>query len=83
MHVVGQLSAGIIGDSFLDDDTTVTETDRSHSPKRQVKQSSYERLKEALGSNQAFQKLYLVSSKVVGKSFLQQSEHCFYDAFSS
>ncbi|KAG4077667.1 hypothetical protein HA402_015710 [Bradysia odoriphaga] len=63
LHVVVQLSAGI-GDSFLDDDTIVIETDRSHSPKRQVKLSSSDRLKEALGSNQAFQKLYLELSEL-------------------
>lgn len=60
LHTVVQLSAGI-GDSFLDEEITATETDRSHSPKRQIKQSSSDRLKESLGSNHAFQKLYLVS----------------------
>lgn len=66
LHTVVQLSAGI-GDSLLDEEAVLVErpvdVDRSkaHSPSRRPKQPATDRLKEALGSNNAFQKLYLVS----------------------
>lgn len=71
LHIVVQLSAGI-GDSFAEvqqapDESKKTLKDaggkeqRALSPNRRVKKSSTDRLKEALGSNQAFQKMYLVS----------------------
>lgn len=71
LHIVVQLSAGI-GDSIIEEPPVagdakmliVKEADgreqRALSPNRRVKKSSTDRLKEALGSNQAFQKMYLV-----------------------
>jgi hypothetical protein len=66
LHTVVLLSAGIIGDNIVDEDELKElqleeQTKKSHSPNRRPKQSATERLKEALGSNKAFQKLYLVS----------------------
>lgn len=73
LHIVVQLSAGI-GDSFEEaetaaiKDTNMTEMlrpqQRSPSPNRTPKASATQRLKEALGSNQAFQKLYLELSEL-------------------
>lgn len=67
LHVVVQLSAGI-GDSIpeelaasaqLKNDGDGKEA-RALSPNRRAKKTVTDRLKEALGSNQAFQKMYLV-----------------------
>lgn len=74
LHIVVQLSAGI-GDSFEAAeappsvaDTKMTdalrEQQRSPSPNRVVKAAATQRLKDALGSNQAFQKLYLELSEL-------------------
>lgn len=71
LHIVVQLSAGI-GDSFPEEVPVVEEAkkslkdpagkeQRALSPNRRVKKSSTDRLKEALGSNPSFQKMYLVS----------------------
>ncbi|XP_055375217.1 trafficking protein particle complex subunit 10 [Condylostylus longicornis] len=65
LHIVVQLSAGI-GDApnaqnFLD---PTPQIEKSHSPSRKPKKSSTEKLKEALGSNQGFQKLYLELSEL-------------------
>lgn len=57
LHTVVELSAGI-GDSVLI--VKMDQDVRSHSPSRIPKKASTERLKEALGSNEKFQKLYLV-----------------------
>lgn len=61
LHAVVQLSAGI-GDTVERDTGPSSSSDESGDAKvsrRPPKQSSTERLKEALGSNHAFQKLYL------------------------
>lgn len=64
LHIVVQLSAGI-GDSpleqshFLNPTPQIPEQKRDRSPNRRPKKSATDQLKEALGSNQAFQKLYL------------------------
>ncbi|XP_054740507.1 trafficking protein particle complex subunit 10 [Anastrepha obliqua] len=64
LHIVVQLSAGI-GDTpleqsqFLNPTPQISEQKRDRSPNRRPKKSATDQLKEALGSNQAFQKLYL------------------------
>lgn len=74
LHTVVQLSAGI-GDSYEETDRALIiidnktsemllEQKRSISPNRKPKKSATERLKEALGSNQSFQKLYLELSEL-------------------
>lgn len=69
LHTVVHLSAGI-GDNIIEGDhplhTELKEENerKSHSPSRKQKQSSTERLKEALGSNNAFKKLYLELSEL-------------------
>lgn len=72
LHIVVQLSAGM-GDNFEETDRAVLdnkaseailEQQRSMSPGRKPKKSATERLREALGSNQAFEKLYLEFSEL-------------------
>lgn len=70
LHIVVQLSAGI-GDSLPESDNLLdnkvknqVNEQRPVSPNRKVKRSATDRLKEALGSNQAFQKLYLELSEL-------------------
>lgn len=66
LHTVVQLSAGI-GDSVLDEEAVLVERPvehRSHSPSRKPKPCATERLKEALGSNNAFTKLFLELSEL-------------------
>lgn len=69
LHIVVQLSAGI-GDSLPDEvvDAVVVEVTSKKSasplPMRKPKQSATDRLKAALGSNNAFQKLYLELSEL-------------------
>lgn len=73
LHIVVQLSSGI-GDSYEETDRAIItdnkmnemiqEQQRSVSPNRKPKKSATERLKEALGSNQSFQKLYLELSEL-------------------
>lgn len=68
LHMVVQLSAGI-GDSVLDEEAVLVERPieshkSSHSPNRKPKPCATERLKEALGSNQAFTKLFLELSEL-------------------
>lgn len=71
LHIVVQLSAGI-GDSIPDEQPNTVDNktaeknvaQRSFSPNRPPKKSTTDRLKEALGSNQAFQKLYLELSEL-------------------
>lgn len=61
LHIVVQLSAGI-GDTPMDQQhqfLNPTPQQRDRSPARKPRKSAPEQLKEALGSNQAFQKLYL------------------------
>ncbi|XP_037817828.1 trafficking protein particle complex subunit 10 [Lucilia sericata] len=60
LHIVVQLSAGI-GDTPMDQQQFLNPTpqQRDRSPARRPRKSAPEQLKEALGSNQAFQKLYL------------------------
>ena len=60
LHIVVQLSAGI-GDTLMDQEHFLNPTpqQRDRSPGRRPRKSPPEQLKEALGSNQAFQKLYL------------------------
>ncbi|XP_065365751.1 trafficking protein particle complex subunit 10 [Calliphora vicina] len=60
LHIVVQLSAGI-GDTPMDQQQFLNPTpqQRERSPARRPRKSAPEQLKEALGSNQAFQKLYL------------------------
>lgn len=68
LHIVTQLSA-TVGDEPIPDVPPIVEKTlevktegrgRSVSPNRKPKQSGTDRLKEALGSNKSFQKLYLV-----------------------
>lgn len=62
LHIVVQLSAGI-GDNLSIEEEVIQERPlASNSPGKKTppKQSTTERLKEALGSNNAFQKLFLV-----------------------
>lgn len=75
LHIVVQLSAGM-GDSVEETDRALIidnktselkleqQQQRSVSPNRKPKKSATERLKEALGSNQLFQKLYLELSEL-------------------
>lgn len=67
LHTVVQLSAGI-GDSVLDEEAVLVEKPvveyKSHSPSRKLKPCATERLKEALGSNHAFTKLFLELSEL-------------------
>ncbi|GAB0090536.1 Trafficking protein particle complex subunit 10 [Sergentomyia squamirostris] len=71
LHTVVLLSAGI-GDAIVEDDVEILDRssrsgsrDRtSHSPNRQPKKPPTDKLKEALGSNEAFQKLYLELSEL-------------------
>lgn len=63
LHIVVQLSAGM-GDGAEDNhllrlDNKAKEEQRAVSPNRRPKRSATDRLKEALGSNLSFQKLYL------------------------
>ncbi|XP_037948479.1 trafficking protein particle complex subunit 10 [Teleopsis dalmanni] len=64
LHIVVQLSSGI-GDipidqtPFPDPTPQISQQQRDRSPNRRPKKCATEQLKEALGSNQAFQKLYL------------------------
>lgn len=58
LHMVVHLSTGI-GDTLIDDEQDSDK--KSHSPVRKYIQPPTERLKEALGSNLAFQKLYIVN----------------------
>uniref|UniRef100_A0A6P4EKL3 Trafficking protein particle complex subunit 10 isoform X1 n=1 Tax=Drosophila rhopaloa TaxID=1041015 RepID=A0A6P4EKL3_DRORH len=60
LHIVVQLSSGI-GDAPPEQRQFLQATPqlRERSPNRKPKKSAAEQLKEALGSNQAFQKLYL------------------------
>ncbi|EDV48965.1 trafficking protein particle complex subunit 10 isoform X2 [Drosophila erecta] len=60
LHIVVQLSSGI-GDAPPEQHQFLQATPqlRERSPNRKPKKSAAEQLKEALGSNQAFQKLYL------------------------
>lgn len=67
LHIVVQLSAGI-GDSFPEEPPIIVKKlvkdgdgkeQRALSPNRRVKKSATDRLKEALGTNQSFQKMYL------------------------
>nr|NP_650431.1 shal interactor of Di-Leucine motif [Drosophila melanogaster]Q9VFB7.1 RecName: Full=Trafficking protein particle complex subunit 10; AltName: Full=Shal Interactor of Di-Leucine Motif; AltName: Full=Trafficking protein particle complex subunit TMEM1; AltName: Full=Transport protein particle subunit TMEM1; Short=TRAPP subunit TMEM1 [Drosophila melanogaster]AAF55143.1 shal interactor of Di-Leucine motif [Drosophila melanogaster]AAM49960.1 LD45339p [Drosophila melanogaster]ACL90995.1 CG6623-PA [ len=60
LHIVVQLSSGI-GDAPSEQHQFLQATPqlRDRSPNRKPKKSGAEQLKEALGSNQAFQKLYL------------------------
>ncbi|EDW42101.1 trafficking protein particle complex subunit 10 isoform X2 [Drosophila sechellia] len=60
LHIVVQLSSGI-GDAPSEQHQFLQATPqlRERSPNRKPKKSGAEQLKEALGSNQAFQKLYL------------------------
>lgn len=74
LHIVVQLSAGIgdsydiVADTAIITDNKMTEMlhtqQRSPSPNRVPKAAATQRLKEALGSNQAFQKLYLELSEL-------------------
>lgn len=79
LHIVVQLSAGM-GDNFgdIEPDSLIIDNktqemlleqqqqqqQRSRSPNRRPKRSGTERLREALGSNQAFEKLYLELSEL-------------------
>lgn len=71
LHIVVQLSAGI-GDSIEETDRCLDNKkkeqqlieQRAVSPNRKPKKSATDRLKEALGSNQSFQKLYLELSEL-------------------
>lgn len=69
LHMVVQLSAGI-GDTLLDEEAVLKDMPREkqdkrdRSPNRATKKPPTERLKEALGSNQMFQKLYLELSEL-------------------
>lgn len=73
LHIVVQLSAGM-GDNFEETDRALIidnktseamlEQQRSVSPNRKAKKSATERLREALGSNQSFEKLYLELSEL-------------------
>ncbi|XP_055546416.1 trafficking protein particle complex subunit 10 [Wyeomyia smithii] len=68
LHTVVHLSAGI-GDSIPEQHSPLleaesTEAKRSHSPARKPRKSAKDSLKEALGSNQAFTKLYLELSEL-------------------
>lgn len=58
LHIVVQLLAGI------GEPQEIPETMRSHSPHRKPKKSAVTQLKEALGSNHAFTKLYLELSEL-------------------
>ncbi|KPU75548.1 uncharacterized protein Dana_GF11835, isoform B [Drosophila ananassae] len=60
LHIVVQLSSGI-GDAPPEQQQFLQATPqlRERSPNRKPKKSAAQQLKEALGSNQAFQKLYL------------------------
>uniref|UniRef100_A0A7G3AZJ4 Putative transmembrane protein n=1 Tax=Lutzomyia longipalpis TaxID=7200 RepID=A0A7G3AZJ4_LUTLO len=68
LHTVVLLSTGI-GDAILEEEdaksSPISSRDkRSHSPNRQPKKPPTDKLKEALGSNEAFQKLYLELSEL-------------------
>ncbi|XP_055852536.1 trafficking protein particle complex subunit 10 [Episyrphus balteatus] len=66
LHIVVNLSAGI-GDNPLEQEflNPTPQIDmRAHSPNRKPKECPAEQLKKALGSNQAFQKLYLELSEL-------------------
>lgn len=60
LHIVVQLSSAI-GESPQPDEDEKKELEirRSHSPSRRVQKPGCERLREALGSSEAFRKLYL------------------------
>jgi trafficking protein particle complex subunit 10 len=65
LHIVVQLSAAI-GDSPERDDKEIRELElkRSHSPSRRLPKPGCEKLREALGSNDGFTKLYLELSEL-------------------
>ncbi|XP_065074788.1 trafficking protein particle complex subunit 10 [Ochlerotatus camptorhynchus] len=67
LHTVVHLSAGM-GDSIPESTGALLEVDvkdrKAHSPARKPKKSATDSLKEALGSNQAFTKLYLELSEL-------------------
>lgn len=66
LHIVVNLSAGI-GDNPLEQEFLSSSPHidaRAHSPNRKPKEYPAEQLKKALGSNQAFQKLYLELSEL-------------------
>lgn len=62
LHIVVQLSAGIGDNLSIEEEVILERPLSSNSPAKKTppKQSTTERLKEALGSNNAFQKLFLV-----------------------
>ncbi|CAO1401464.1 unnamed protein product [Diamesa tonsa] len=67
LHVVILLSAAIGETSPAESakiELPIPETSRSHSPNRRVQKTGSERLREALSSNTAFQKLYLELSEL-------------------
>lgn len=62
LHTVVQLSAGIGDEPETEEMFVETQPQiekKSHSPNRKPKKSSTQKLKDALGANEAFQKLYL------------------------
>ncbi|XP_067614084.1 trafficking protein particle complex subunit 10 [Eurosta solidaginis] len=80
LHIVVQLSAGI-GDTpleqsqFLNPTPQISEQKRDRSPNRRPKKSATEQLKEALGSNQAFQKLYLELAELAISTYKHVARH--------
>ncbi|KAG5682217.1 hypothetical protein PVAND_011583 [Polypedilum vanderplanki] len=60
LHIIAQLSSSI-GEipEFDEEEQKEKEIRRSHSPSRKIQKPGCERLREALGSKEAFQKLYL------------------------
>lgn len=63
LHIVVQLSAGI-GDAVHDERAALVERSRDRSPARGRRAQATERLREALGSGEAFTKLYLELSEL-------------------
>lgn len=65
LHIVVQLSSAI-GDNPERDDSEQRELEikRSHSPSRKIPKPGCEKLREALGSNEGFKKLYLELSEL-------------------
>lgn len=65
LHIVVQLSSAI-GDSPERDEKEQKELEirRSHSPSRKIPKAGCEKLREALGSNEGFKKLYLELSEL-------------------
>lgn len=70
LHIVVQLSSSI-GESPERDEQEQKEIEmrRSHSPNRKIQKPGCERLREALSSNEAFQKLYLELSELSISSY--------------